>query len=396
MTNASQNSSNKIKIKCVISALIQLGCLMGLLYFAGNSISTYCQYDTRALIKIKNSSDETYIAFTICPKLEDFNSDTLSSYGINAHRYIWQGNFTGNSSGENAWDIFQKVTYNLENLIRTLYLKTKSSEYQWIYLIKAPLSIKIGSGKTRRANRTWNDETSGWYELTEKYSLDMGRCFEFKLNEKLINKGLKEVTFESQTGRAFNIFVHAPGQFHNMGQSRVQGMTNLAVVAGLSSTVQVDSLEEESKMPCKSEMNQQLDNCLYKQAAEKLMQRFNCVLPFLPPNKTQPVCEKQSGSPRYHEKRSCYEEAMSNEHWGLCNMPCKMMESTLEIYEREEQKSNRSCIKIYFKTSATVQVTEIIRDYPFTSLLAGKSHTELERRSKQYHQIRLYDQLFDN
>ena len=119
MTNASQNSSNKIKIKSVISALIQLGCLTGLLYFAGNSISTYCRYDTRALIKIKNSSDETYIAFTICPKLEDFNSDTLSNYGINAHRYIWQGNFTGNSSGENAWDIFQKVTYNLENLIRT-------------------------------------------------------------------------------------------------------------------------------------------------------------------------------------------------------------------------------------------------------------------------------------
>ena len=55
------------------------------------------------------------------------------------------------------------------------------------------------------------------------------------------------------------------------------------------------------------------------------------------------------------------------------------MTASIEIYEKDAKApksqhnayNNKSYIKVYLRS--TVQVTEIILDYPFTQLIAGKS-----------------------
>ena len=187
--------------KTIIPVMIRLGCLVVLLYFAGDSIYNHHQHDTRALIKLRNSSDEPYIAFTVCPLFQDFKTDVLASYSLNLRQYTYHGKFTGNSSDKNGWDIFQQVTYDLEELLGSFYVQTKSSKHHWIFLIcktchtvSQSQGIMKGSGKTRNINRTWNEEEiKDLYTLKEKYSKNYGRCFEFQFKERITKFGLTEI-----------------------------------------------------------------------------------------------------------------------------------------------------------------------------------------------------------
>ena len=54
-------------IKKVLPSLIRLACTIVVMYTIKNGISRFLKKDTRALTKRVISSDEHYIAFTVCP-----------------------------------------------------------------------------------------------------------------------------------------------------------------------------------------------------------------------------------------------------------------------------------------------------------------------------------------
>ena len=70
MRNANKTANrdkSQIFFTKVLPSLIQITCLMVVLYTLAQGIVRFCKKDTRALTKEKIACDETYIAFTLCP-----------------------------------------------------------------------------------------------------------------------------------------------------------------------------------------------------------------------------------------------------------------------------------------------------------------------------------------
>ena len=110
--------------------------------------------------------------------------------------------------------------------------------------------------------------------------------------------------------------------------------------------------------------------------AEHMMEQFGCVLPYFPPNSSRPVCgeagTKVEDSSRW--KFDYWQFVTGGGQWELCTVPCKKMTTYFGLSEEYPKTSgiyqNRSYAKVYLKS--TLQYTETVRDYPFTSMMAGK------------------------
>ena len=110
-----------------------------------------------------------------------------------------------------------------------------------------------------------------------------------------------------------------------------------------------------------------LDKCRDKAIAEDLMRHYNCVLPFLPVNKNQSIC-----NPARQEHFGMYRQS-----YLKCKRPCRRFLVKFGVMNRVKkdgrlrwkQKWKRARLTIHLK--ATVEYVEIVQDYPLISMLAG-------------------------
>ena len=116
-----------------------------------------------------------------------------------------------------------------------------------------------------------------------------------------------------------------------------------------------------------------------------MMRHFNCVLPYLPPNKTQPVCKAPSNEYFRSTLNPFYDQATRNQDTTGCEKPCTKMDVSVVWYggipnhrEKITKKLNTSSVKIFLKSTA--QVTEIVPDYPLATLLAGTKNLQSRTR----------------
>ena len=106
-----------------------------------------------------------------------------------------------------------------------------------------------------------------------------------------------------------------------------------------------------------------------------MMKEFGCVLPFLLPNYSQPVCKLSANDIRRPGQKSIWDlyELVSAQQRSLCQMPCKKMSVIFDVVDESLAESdfyhNRSYYQIYLKS--TVRYTETVADYPITTMLAG-------------------------
>ena len=113
----------------------------------------------------------------------------------------------------------------------------------------------------------------------------------------------------------------------------------------------------------------------FQKAAEEMMKEFGCVLPFLLPNYSQPVCKLSANDIRRPGQKSIWDlyELVSAQQRSLCQMPCKKMSVIFGVVDESLAESdfyhNRSYYQIYLKS--TVRYTETVADYPITTMLAG-------------------------
>ena len=161
-----------LSIRNCITVTIHLICLAVLLLFVAYGIKRHFKFETRALITVKPTSEaKDFAAFTICPLFDNsYKEEVLRKYGLTPLEYK-NGNFTGNSTNVNLWEIYNQITFSIDELLSELrvsvigdgkkgldsgstiyFLCSKSDECPSDY----PLSN--GSGKHLEPNsREWNE-----------------------------------------------------------------------------------------------------------------------------------------------------------------------------------------------------------------------------------------------
>ena len=329
------------------------------------------------------SEAEDFVAFTICPTQHNaYKAEALEMFGIHKDAYR-NGNYTGNSREVNPWDIFHQVTFGLHELVRVIRVHVlgeedlNSSEGR-IYLLcsqsrecPSALLARNCSGRTLTRNGDeWKDhELFDLYTLKEHYYHRFGRCFEFQFGKNLVRRGIYTVAIKPIIGRSIYVYVNTPGQFLSLDEkSKVYTTLGMDHYVNMHYTVEIDSLGEQSHMPCSVDMDLGLDDCLYKNTAENMMRHFNCVVPFLPPNNSQPICNSGTKQPLKN-----YKHFLDHNQRNMCKIPCKKMTVYFGMMERNKKtgvaNENKSYVRIYLKSN--VQYTETVLDYPIVSMLAG-------------------------
>ena len=74
---------------------------------------------------------------------------------------------------------------------------------------------------------------------------------------------------------------------------------------------------------CTTEMDFELDNCIFKSIRDYFMENFGCVVPFVPSKNGYPVCTKKSPS----EYKAIINDFLIYD-WSRrnCSVPCTSME----------------------------------------------------------------------
>ena len=119
----------------------------------------------------------------------------------------------------------------------------------------------------------------------------MGRCYSIEIDEETAKLSVVALSITSQPGLRLYIYVHVPGQFHEM-DSLAKVITTLGYKNYVDMTYSViqDTLGAESKTPCTEDVNYSFDQCLHAKAEYKLMSMFGCSVPFFHHNNSIPIC----------------------------------------------------------------------------------------------------------
>ena len=244
----SRNMHKHPDFKLVISIGIHAICLLTVVTVIGLGISRRMKGETRALISLKNAWDLPFIAFTVCPSYNDaYKGDRLKVHGLTKKSYK-EGNFTGNDKGANPWQVFEDITHEINELLSIVTVNTKDNQDNMVYLMCDGAScgdktlLGDGSGRSRTLDdNSWNNYLLGdLYQVRVKYQMNLGRCYEFRLNKKLAVLGLVAIAFTSKEGRSLYIHVHTPGQFQSIDEkSKVTTSVGAKQFVDMYYTVQV-------------------------------------------------------------------------------------------------------------------------------------------------------------
>ena len=116
-----------------------------------------------------------------------------------------------------------------------------------------------------------------------------------------------------------------------------------------------------------------------------MMEKFGCVLPYLPPNQSQPICQS-----RHKNKTKEWEDFyISLSFWdklSICPLPCKKMTAYFGALEQQSTPNNkfRNTSYAHFKIKSILEHTETVQDFPLTSMLAGNSKWNTSTKFQRY------------
>ena len=366
-------------LKKSIPILVHLACISLVWFIVAGCIRRYNDFQTRALTNVKPTSDaKEFVAFTICPGYRDsFKVQELEKYNTSVRKYR-KGDFMGNKTDGDPLEIFKDVTFDVHELVRVIRVHIRGEVGKnIIYLMcqneadHCPSDFHLNYGIGRMIiphGDDWNEQKlANLYKFKEHNHHKFGRCFEIQFRENLIKRGIHRVAIWTNHGRTIYIYLNSPGQFRRIDEtSRIISIQGEYQSIDVHYTVEVDSLGKKSYMPCSSEMNKRLDECIYKKTAKILMKLHNCILPFLPHDGLHPICKSANET-----DVSNYIYLVYDNQRAMCGLPCKRMIVNFGNEMREKSYyPDKSYLNVYFKSTA--QYTKIVMDYPFVSMLAGE------------------------
>ena len=133
----------------------------------------------------------------------------------------------------------------------------------------------------------------------------------------------------------------------------------------ISYELTIDTLEEESTLPCNSDMNFKLDDCLYEKMTKQLMKDFGCTIPYLPNLHNYPICNPDENGLAASKQ---YKEMKENGQRALCQKPCETTEVFSGMASFDHTEEDLAKMKIYLKTNTKVKKS--VLDYSWLTMVA--------------------------
>ena len=156
----------------------------------------------------RNADEDTstpFIALTICPSYDfAYKSDVLNYYGLNKTSYRLRGIYVNNNNNK-SYDlraIFNSSTHTINELLQYLTIVTRDP-------------------KNPELNVIFNEtNASNILNITTKYWYNLGRCYSFHPNDKVLKFGI--IRFDFASWIDIYIYFGYPGQFmHPNTQTKV-------------------------------------------------------------------------------------------------------------------------------------------------------------------------------
>ena len=84
----------------------------------------YFHYDTTAILSVRPTGDAAFLSFTICPDYDAaYKLEKLESYNIDRRKYQ-RGTYNHTGPEKNPRELFEEVTYKLEEMIKGVAVST--------------------------------------------------------------------------------------------------------------------------------------------------------------------------------------------------------------------------------------------------------------------------------
>lgn len=144
-------------------------------------------------------TDSPFIELTICPSYESaYREEVLNAYGMDKEKYRGKGVYSpsNNSKGMELRSIFNNVTYDIDELLFRISIRTNSQQ-----------------------NRSFDFEFDGkdfmeHIDVITKYYHHFGRCFSLHPKKHILSLGVNAIVVVAR----INVYVYFghPGQFMSL------------------------------------------------------------------------------------------------------------------------------------------------------------------------------------
>lgn len=131
--------------------------------------------------------------------------------------------------------------------------------------------------------------------------------------------------------------------------------------------ITINTLGEESEIPCSTEMDYAFDDCMSQEVVDKLVSRHGCSLPYLPSDGNSPICDPTNVELREAAFKD-YDFFTSNGQKQLCDRPCSTMEVFSGLPVDGVTENGLAQMKMYLKS--TTKIKRMVLDYTIISMIA--------------------------
>ena len=339
------------KCKKFAKKFIFLFCLLLCLYNVGKCIEKLVENPTTTVIYFEEFGKQGVPSLTVCAysnHLENstsYKKEKLAEHGLSPNDYIKQRIWTSNSSDTSPEDLYEEITWNLEDLVDRIEYTLRGNHYI--------------------INETTTDWQYFWTETRRKWE---GRCFTFNSNSEMSFVGLSNVEIISKFPHDLVISYHGKSQTMDEDLSGISFLARHKQFYTLKVPVHIIKNRNTVNKPCSSE-TENFDQKRNTIAVENMMEDLGCVVPFIERNKYKhPICINKTKAKIAEDIFEGYGPYYDLYNLNNIPLPCKQMHADpIQIFESPEWDGQTWVNAMFARNS---RITEQQAAYSFHSLYA--------------------------
>ncbi|XP_023331635.1 uncharacterized protein LOC111703803 [Eurytemora carolleeae] len=320
-------------IKKIVKLAWFILCLVLLIKQIIYCVETYMSEPANTNIYIAKFSKETEPVFTVCSNIlnkigkpQEYNETVLINYGLTYEQY--KGDNTQRPDlNATAETIYEAAVWKLEDIVQAFW-------FEDVY------------GNTISTRPSMGNWSSFWTSVNpNEYS---GRCYTLDLANRKLDNGIKRLGLIGVTGSMY-VLVHERGQTSDPElSSKVDVFKDYENT--FTASIEIIKLRDRKLSPCTVG---NYDQAIYKNVKEKMMKKVGCLVPYIPRNPEERICETRN---RTREVGVIYSNELIKA--GILTReippPCQQIKS-LVVLKKYEIFSGGSAI---FELQSTVRIIE--------------------------------------
>ena len=222
--------------------------------------------------------------------------------------------------------VFKSVTHNFSDLVETFI----------VYFDTGGKTDYIGTGSFKDL------------DVREKAHFTFGRCFEIHF----LNKSHSVQSVDIHFSKSIYVYFNMPNQFYN-DDSKSKLVAHVGEKLFLDITYEI--LKNNIGKTCKSYNDKSYDFCKATEIKRRILNRFNCTVPFLYTSKYKLCNTNISGEASKYFIELIYAEL------DKCVSPCTNMVTIFGFPSYNKIGESKGFVRLYFKS--IIKVTEDFVSY---------------------------------